>query len=366
MRPFLTFLYWAIGPKEIKMGISNQYFNSTYNFDVTVKSLLLGFTRPENLKTATCTNVVVFGTTEASANAYVSNLLKAKLGKTVRCVGVDSKPNSLRGHGFSGYIVMLPELQYVGNSFFSNFADLFDVLDTANCGTLPDGDYKDLQILFANRQIEAAFFGALFERWKSRQVLNSKWHFDDEDPKFSRCASSIVSACGSIGSDYLGYGDDADYKDVDADSRIAPPIQIDLGKVVSQLLVPGREHYRVSPTFHPIRFGREFLALSAEQISTAIFKFEAVDSRGDRRRTCVHDDVAKKLFLSQIRQDICVGSIYSHGECGISAPDTVYLNVDDLEIEKKPKPKKSVAVGMKLEGSGAITITTPGETVVNT
>lgn len=329
------------------MSVSHQYFNSTHNFDVTVKSLLLGFTRPENTKIASCTNVVVFGTTEASASAYVANLLKAKTTSPIRCVGVDTKPHSLRGRGFSGYIVMLPELQYVGNAFFSNFADLYDVLDTANCGTLPDGDYKDSQILFANRQIEAAFFGALFECWKSRQELHSKWHFDSEAPMFSRNVThGILSAGTSLGSDYLGYGDDADYKDTDPDSRVAPPILLDLGKVVSELLVPGREHYRVSPTFHPVRFGPEFCALSADQIYNAIFRFEAIDSHGGKRTTCVHDDVAKKLFLSQIRPSVCVGSIYASGQCGISAPETIWLNVDDFQVEQKPKKaKQKAAVG---------------------
>jgi hypothetical protein len=349
------------------MSINHQYFNSAFNFDVTVKSLLLGFTRPENAKIASCTNVVVVGTTEASASAYVANILKAKNTNTVRCVGVDSKPSSLRGHGFSGYIVMLPELQYVGNSFITSFVDLFEVLETANLGTTADGDYKDLQILFANRSIEAAFFGAMFERWKNRQNCKYKWHIDGDEPKYM---VGLLAGSAMPASEYLGYGDEADYKDADPEFRIAPPIQMDLGKVVSELLVPGREHYRVSPAGHPIRFGREFISLSAEQIYTMLYKFEALEASGAGRRTlCIHDDIAKKLFLSNIRPDVCVGSVYSSGECGSQAPAPVFISAQDMEIElpKKSKAKsKTVATGMKLEGSGSITLTTPGETVVNT
>lgn len=347
------------------MTVHHQYFNSTYNFDVTVKSLLLGFTRPENLKTSTCTNVVVFGTTEASANAYVSNLLKAKVGKTVQCVGVDSKPHGLRGHGFSGYIVMLPELQYVGNAFISNITDLFNVLDVANCGKMADGDYKDLQILFANRQIEASFFGALFERWKTDRAKENKWHFDAEEPMFSRHASVVLSACGGIGSEFLGYGTDDDYGDTEPENRIAPPTNIDLGKVVSILLAKGNEHYRVNPSMHPIRFGPEFCSLSAEQIRNVLYKFDAFDSVNGKRTVCLHDYVAKKLFLDGIRPDICVGTVYSYGECGAAGEKTKYVSVDELEVDKTlkgKKPKREIVIG----GKGDITITTPGELVVNT
>lgn len=346
------------------MTVHFQHFNSTHNFDVTVKSLLLGFTRPENVKTSTCTNVVVFGTTEASATAFVSSLLKLKDCKTVRCAGVDSKPSELAGQGFSGYLIMLPELQYVGNAFFSNFVELYNVLNTANCGKMPDGDYKDLQILFANRQIEAAFFGALFERWKTDVTIHHGWHIDAEEPKYSRALTLGASAFAAKG-DFLGYGTDAEYGDADPGLRIAPPTLIDLGKVVSKLLNPGCSHVRVNPGAHPIRFGHEFCTLSSDQMRSVIYRFES-DNRSDRRIVCLHDDILRKMFLDSITEVACVGSIYGTAECGMAAKETEYVPIDELEITPIKVGTASKKASIQIGDNGSVHITAPGDIVVNT
>lgn len=313
------------------MSINSSFFMSDFNFDVTVKSLLLGFSRKENVKVTGCTNVVVFGTTEASSQAYVSNMLKGTIPENIQCAGVDTNHAHYRGKGFSGYIVMLPELRYVGNEHYDKIIDTFEVLSTANQGKMGTGEYKDLEILFARRDIEASFFGSLFEKWKTEQE-NHGWYFYGEHKEFSRAHNHFE--IDKFSSHYLGFGDDADYGDADKTLRIAPPIVLSWTKVAALLL--GKENTHVSrQMMHPVRFGPEFNALTPHAISTAILKFTVNDpasiAMGQQRVVCVHDSLARSIFEERMRPTLAIGTQYAYASASETEKSTeVVVTLDEL------------------------------------
>lgn len=307
------------------MSINSSFFMSAFNFDVTVKSLLLGFTRKENVKVTGCTNVVVFGTTEASAQAYVANVLKGVIPDNVQCAGVDSVPSHYAGKGFSGYIVMLPELRFVSAEFFDKIVDVVEMLKRANCGEMSNHEYKDLEILFGNRDIEAAFFGSTFERWKTEKERHHDWHIYGEIPKYSR--NRLDSPTIFAQTPYLGEEKPEFGEDEPAPERQIEPYVLAWDKVVLQLLAEGREGARVTHgDTHPVRFGPEFAALSPHMLYTAINKFTFSDMieakmaamAGNTRIICVHDSLALILFTEQIRPHLAVGDQYVT-ESGVTA-----------------------------------------------
>jgi hypothetical protein len=321
------------------MSINSSFFMSDHNFDVTVKSLLLGYSRKETAKVSGCVNVVVFGTTEASATAYVSNLLKGAITENIRCAGVDTKSCEMRGKGFSGYIVMLPEMRYIGAEHFDKITETVEVLTIANCGKNGIGEYKDLEILFANRDIEASFFGSLFEKWKTERENTDDWHIYGEHVQFSRTRLDRPSKSHSV---YLGEDDIEEAVDPDAKPiknsvkglRFAPPIVLSWTKVAEKLLAEGRELATVTTqVLHPVRFGPQFKALSPYELHRAIIKFSrAPMQNGNSGRTvCVHDSLARMLFEDQVRPCLAIGRQYAT-ECGVADPAIEYVvTLEELE-----------------------------------
>lgn len=299
------------------MSINSSFFMSDFNFDVTVKSLLIGFSRKETAKETGCNNVVIFGTTESSAQAYVSNILKGVITENIQCAGVDTKPSSLRGRGFSGYIVMLPELRFVGAEHFDVITDVVSVLHTANHGTMSNGDYKDLEIFFARRDIEAAFFGSLFEKWKTEKEKHG-WHFYGEHCEYSRSRSRTeLNVDCKAPKEYLGFGDEDDYKKTPNALRMAPPVVLSWAKVATRLLANRNTHV-TDQMMHPVRFGPSFNALSPQMLHLAIDKFNQQDlGPGVGGRTvCIHDSLALILFEERMRPSLAIGSQYDCCEAG--------------------------------------------------
>lgn len=304
------------------MSINSSFFMSDFNFDVTVKSLLLGFSRKENVNETGCNNVVIFGTTESSAQAYVSNILKGTIPSNIVCAGVDTNPAHLRGKGFSGYVVMLPELRFVAHEHYDKITDVFEVLATSNLGKMGTGEYKDLEIFFARRDIEARFFGSLFEKWKTGQE-NRGWHFYGEHCEFSRSRKNLEGRPDKAPTEYLGFGDEADYKKNPTALRMAPPIVLSWTKVVDCLFGKGNTHV-TEQTMHPVRFGPAFSALSPNMLRRAIEKFNQQDlGPGVGGRTvCIHDSLALILFEDRIRPSLAIGSQYDCCEAGDADDDS--------------------------------------------
>ncbi len=297
------------------MSINSSFFMSDFNFDVTVKSLLLGFSRKENVKVTGCVNVVVFGTTEASASAYVSNLLKGATPENIRCSGVDTKPATVRGKGFSGYIVMLPELRFLGAEHFDKITDVIEVYQYANQGQMDNHEYKDLEILFGNRDIEGAFFGSEFEKWKTDRENTRGWHIYGEHVKYSRArfgGRPTIAAKGQyLGEESLDIGDEAA-----AAGRQAEPYVLSWTKVAALLLAKDRRHAVVDPhDTHAVRFDEQFTAMSPQMLYSAIGKFAAPDTLQTpdtvKRIVCIHDSLARMLFEDSVKPDLAIGDQFA-------------------------------------------------------
>lgn len=313
------------------MSINSSFFMSDFNFDVTVKSLLLGFSRKENVKVTGCNNMVVFGTTEASSQAYVSNILKGAIPENIKCAGVDTNAAHYRGKGFSGYIVMLPELRFVAHEHYDRITEVIEVLDIANKGMMGTGEYKDLEILFARRDIEARLFGSLFEKWKTGQEQRG-WHFYGEHCEFSRDPKRMLDREDST-KEYLGFGDEADYKKAPGALRMAPPVVLSWTKVVECLFGKGNTHV-TEQMMHPVRFGPAFSALSPNMLRRVIDKFnqQNLGPGVGARTVCIHDSLALILFEDRMRPSLAIGSQYDCCESGDADDDSPSAEVTLAEV----------------------------------
>lgn len=277
------------------MQISSQVVHNADAFDVIAKSLLLGFSRPANAKqfgpNFFVDQIAVFGTTEASALAYVKSAITGKIPDTINCVGADTQNNAFSSSHFCGTVLMLPELAYVSDQYSDLLALRVQHLLEISSGHLPAPlvGHKDLHIIFAKRETEEAILGALFEQFKTQLERQADTHFEifDENPMYGRKYRVAAGSCGGT-----------------------PPVihQLDPHAIVNYLLFNRHQknHYRVDPGFEIVSFGEDFACFDSQTLCWMFDQFNHCgqtvdDMRLDtRRKIMIHDKLAAILFKQQI------------------------------------------------------------------
>lgn len=311
------------------MPISSQVVHDADAFDVIAKSLLLGFSRPANAKqfgpNFFVDQLAVFGTTEASAMAYVKSAITGKIPDSICCVGADTQNNSFAASHFSGTILMLPELAYVSDQYSDTLAVRVQHLLDISSGHLPAPlvGHKDLHIIFAKRETEEAILGALFEQFKTRLERQHDTHFEifDEDPSYQR-KYRLVAGC--VGGE--------------------PPVihHLDPQLIVTHLLFNrnAKNHYRVDPGFEIVSFGEDFACFDAQTLCWMLDQFNHCGQSLDqmrldtRRKILIHDKLASIIFKAEIDMNryfrrepgMCVGGAKS---------DTKEIRMNASQFAKK-------------------------------
>lgn len=319
------------------MKISSQVINSAETFDIIAKALLLGFSRPDNMKRFTpqkfIDTVAVFGTTEASAAAYVQSAIKGKIPETICCVGADTRNNSFVSQHFTGMVLMLPELAYVSDSYADNLATRIAHLLEISSGHLPAPivGYKDLHIVFAKQETEQAILGSLFEQFKTRleQQPDVNYEITGEHASYGRRCRVIAGSCG-----------------------VEPEKIVELDPhYVSNCLMFNRSsknHYRVEPGIESVSFGEDFACFDA---STLAWMFEQFNHQwlnmGDnqhsttlnqRRKIYIHDKLAEILFEAQINMPRYFRP--EHGVASMTAMD--YSGDENRRLKTKEVRMKAI------------------------
>lgn len=280
------------------MYINTQVIACTESFNTIAKSVLLGHSRnaPSKIFEAVpMVTVAVFGTTEASAEAFVKSAVTGKIPGTIVCFGADSDFDAKKISHFSGTALMLPELAYVSDQFMDTLVQHLEQLTERtmnNVGMRLDkvGTFKELHVIFAKQETENAILGAKFERFKNS--LEYRHGFDI-----------------SIDAEHTQYI--RKYRVGGACSGSCEPViihHLDISKVMGKLVynTDKKNHFFVQAGLETVYFGEQFAKLDPETIEWLLMQFNHSATTTtkpeitERRKIILHDLVAARLFKGTI------------------------------------------------------------------
>lgn len=258
------------------MEVMSVALRDTTNFDNLVKTLLVGFNQAKSIVTDR-PSCVVFGTTTESATAFVSNLVKAaKVPANVMCVGANYNMDNLMDVELDGYIILLPEVDFLANKYINDLAAGLNHLLQRSVD-----NHADAVILSPYRDLETKLFTAMYERYKDLLDDRRSITAIHEKNQYSRhyIQPVVPEECGE---------------------RM---IRLDPHKV-HKFLFPAvtaeYEHSKyntVLPCATPVYFTEAFAAFDARLIDQMLWAFSRSSEVTDvKRRLFVDDAVIEKLF----------------------------------------------------------------------
>lgn len=280
------------------MYINTQVIACTESFNTIAKSVLLGHSRnaPSKVFEAVpMVTVAVFGTTEASAEAFVKSAVTGRIPSTIVCFGADSDFDAKKISHFSGTALMLPELAYVSDQFMDTLVQHLEQLTERtmnNVGMRLDkvGTFKELHVIFAKQETENAILGAKFERFKNSLEYRNGFNIsiDAEHTQYIR-KYRVGGAC----------------------SGVCEPVIIhylDISKVMGKLVynTDKKNHFFVQAGLETVYFGEQFAKLDPETIEWLLMQFNHSSTTTskpeitERRKIILHDLVAARLFKGTI------------------------------------------------------------------
>jgi hypothetical protein len=280
------------------MYLNTQVIACEESFNTLAKSVLLGFSRAETAKrfdAIPMTTVAVFGTTQASAMAFVRNAVTGKLPVSIACLGADTDFDSLMISSFSGTALMLPELAYVSNQYMDTIAThlnkLYDrTLSDGGMRLTNLGKWKELHVIFAKQETEHAVLGATFEKYKNAFERRRDCSFEITGEQTQYARQYRIAGCASGGIE---------------EPKI---IELNINEVMSRLVynTDKKRHYMVAQCLQPVYFNEDFAKLDPDMIEWLFSQFNHSATAmvqpqiEERRRIIVNDAVVATLFKHQI------------------------------------------------------------------
>lgn len=340
-----------------KIGFTT--FENAAMYETVTKAVVMGYGINGPVGDGVTTNVIVFSTTEASAEARINTYLKGNSPAHILCIGLDSSEQDITDLFnkivFSGHIIFTPELGYIKDYLYHRFAQIIEKIGH-NIDHRRSLARREAHILFPDEHISQFAMGAMFEEWKSYKERIRPYAFYGETRRFGRLINNRELQARFRKENLWEDGERDDDGDdisltisrISSSSRggiqaaveslkIAAPTVLDAMKTFLAYKTPYTHFDRQA--MHPVRLGVDFHMFSLDTF-TSILNELCPHVREENRTVLIHDSLAWAWFQQSITHKpqriydeagVCADS--GEGESS-DEPEYTVITMDEIAVTK--------------------------------